>query len=143
VHTTSELDSGCIECDYTGRRPADPRLPRRARAEELSTKTTPAGAGRTAAEQNAKHRDDLLAQRREWNKRVPPVITMEVALTVFTQFLDQYPLATPEVIAVELIDRADSWEEVAAVRAALRHVLRSATPESAAARPSGPGAEQR
>jgi len=78
---------------------------------------------------NTKLRLELLEQRREWNKRVPPHITKDVALTVFERFLTSYPDATPEVIAIELIDRVDSWEEVAAVRAALRKALRSSTAE--------------
>jgi hypothetical protein len=49
------------------------------------------------------------------------------ALGVFEQFLGQYPTATPEVIAVELITRADQSEEVAAIQMALLRILRSST----------------
>jgi hypothetical protein len=86
-------------------------------------KDQPTPEATTAAEQNSQLRRDLLAERRRWNERVPPHLTQDVALSVFGQHMQRYPLATPEVIAVELIARADQWDEVAAISAALRHVL--------------------
>ncbi|MEU1813212.1 hypothetical protein [Micromonospora aurantiaca (nom. illeg.)] len=94
------------------------------------------GTERTATDdQNARLRAALRDQSREWARGIPPHLTPEVASTVFERMLAAYPGATPEVIAVALVRRADQWDEVAAVDAALRRVC---SPDQPPAEPAGP-----
>lgn len=65
--------------------------------------------------------------RRLWNKRVPPHITAEVARREFDRFLAKYPHAVPEIIAIELIRRADQWDEITAIQSVLHALLQSGT----------------
>ncbi|MEU7802558.1 hypothetical protein AB0B10_25190 [Micromonospora arborensis] len=82
--------------------------------------STPASQQVETADQNDRLRAALREQAREWNRGIPPYLTLEVATTVFERMLAAYPGATPEVIAVALIRLAEQWDEVAAVDAALR-----------------------
>lgn len=65
--------------------------------------------------------------RQLWDKRVPPHITAEVARREFDRFLAKYPDAAPEIVAIELIRRADQWDEITAIQSVLHALLQSGT----------------
>ncbi len=85
---------------------------------------TDPGPATTTADPHAALRAEL---RRLWNNRVPPHITAEVARREFDRFLAKYPHAVPEIIAIELIRRADQWDEITAIQSVLHAVLTSST----------------
>jgi hypothetical protein len=76
-------------------------------------------------ESNAALRRDLQEQRAHWYQTATPIITEEVAATVFERFLAKYPAATPEVIAVELMRRIDGWNEFTAIHNVLNRILQA------------------
>ena len=83
----------------------------------------------TTVDENAALRERLRADRvsRIRSSHPPAVLLGGVPLAELRRYLALFPHAEPEVVAVDLFRRIDSWEEFRAIDSALRQLLKERT----------------